>query len=115
MECNEDHIKLNKKEVLQFPSGIFLQEYISKNNMPFNISYFSVPCGESTPVDEHDSLECWVITSGHGEILYDDIKYEAHKNDIFRFESNKPHQITNNSNELMIVLSIWWSNENKTL
>ena len=58
--------------VEDYSGGIQLKELdledAGERVTPFKASIITVPPGITTPVDQHDVRECWVVISGQGEL-----------------------------------------------
>lgn len=79
-----------------------------KKHPPFNFTYFEVQPGCMTPLDKHRVEECWVIMQGSGLLHYENQSHAVKTRDVLHFASNKKHQIHNDAQEPLIILSIYW-------
>jgi mannose-6-phosphate isomerase-like protein (cupin superfamily) len=75
---------------------------------PFKGSIFEVMPGSVSPIDQHAVKEIWLIIKGHGDLCYDGKMYKAGAQDLFLFEPHHSHQISNHSDELLVICSIYW-------
>ncbi len=75
---------------------------------PFGLIIFSVEPGSSTEAHCHEIKEYWLIASGNGQVIYDGEAYGVSEGDLLYFEPQKSHQVRNNSDEPMRILSIDW-------
>ena len=76
---------------------------------PFKASRFTVEPGCQSGVDQHAVRECWIITSGCGQVLYDGRRFAVQRDDVLFFDSHRSHQVINDGHETMIIYSVWWS------
>jgi quercetin dioxygenase-like cupin family protein len=76
---------------------------------PFQASRFTVDPDCSSPAEKHEVHEMWFISEGKGKLFYDKQEMQIKQNDFFYFEPNKTHQVMNDSNEMMVIFSLWWS------
>ena len=88
--------------------GVNVFPIVSSTNTPFKSTYVEIQPGCSTPKDNHEEEERWVILKGSGRLEYDDKLYLAKPQDIFYFESLKYHTIYNDSDEVLLIHSIYW-------
>jgi quercetin dioxygenase-like cupin family protein len=77
---------------------------------PFNAARFTVEPGCSSIVDSHPMHEIWMIAAGGGVLTYDEQEVRVVCSDVLYFEPPKPHFVTNDGAEQMVVFSIWWNN-----
>lgn len=76
---------------------------------PFKGSKFVVFPNETSPLDQHDVIECWFIAAGTGEVIYNGEKKAIVKTgDVLYFESQQSHQVYNNGSENLLIFSVWW-------
>jgi mannose-6-phosphate isomerase-like protein (cupin superfamily) len=75
---------------------------------PFKASYFQVLPGCCTPLDEHKVEESWIVLKGSGTLIFEDEAYRIHEHDIFFFPPFHKHQVRNDSNEALMICSIYW-------
>lgn len=103
-------LTLTEPELLD--TGVMLRKIklITHQNTspPFQATVFEVAPACCSPVDQHAVKECWIILKGHGELHYANKKYRASSQDIFYFEPHHTHQIYNDSDELLVICSIYW-------
>jgi quercetin dioxygenase-like cupin family protein len=76
---------------------------------PFKASRFTVDPGCTSPVDSHAVREIWMVAEGEGELLYDGRPSRLKAADVVYFDSHKPHQVTNDGAQTLVVYSVWWS------
>ena len=104
--------RLNLSDPEQLDIGMRLRTINFKHHQqatpPFQATIFEVAPGHSSPLDQHAVKECWLILKGHGELQYNGKNYKTAAQDIFYFEPHHTHQITNESDELLIICSIYW-------
>jgi mannose-6-phosphate isomerase-like protein (cupin superfamily) len=77
-------------------------------SVPFKSTYFEVLPGYTTPVDQHQVQECWLVLQGSGVLTYEDTELPLKLHDIVHFPSLKKHSIYNNSSEPLLLCSIYW-------
>jgi mannose-6-phosphate isomerase-like protein (cupin superfamily) len=77
-------------------------------NLPFTATCFQVLPGYTTPLDQHEVAECWLIMQGSGVLEYAGKKFNVAKQDMLYFTPHQSHQITNDSNETLVIYSIYW-------
>ncbi|MDJ0676461.1 MAG: cupin domain-containing protein [Calothrix sp. MO_167.B42] len=75
----------------------------------FQASRFTVDPDCSSPPEKHEVHEMWFISEGKGKLSYDKQEMQIKQNDFVYFEPNKTHQVINDSSEMMVIFSIWWS------
>ena len=75
---------------------------------PFKASIFTVEPGTSSPVDEHDVRECWVVIAGQGELTVADERLQLGPGSVTYFESRRPHQVRNIGEDTLKIFSTWW-------
>lgn len=95
----------------QIAPGVIVNpvDFTAKNTQPpFTMMCFHVLPGCSSPVDQHQVQECWIIINGSGVLEFASQKIPVTKNDILHFASFEKHQIHNTSNETLIICSIYW-------
>lgn len=80
----------------------------NRDETPFQAAIFSIAPGCESIPDKHQVKESWVIQSGSGLLTYDDQTFIVNKNDVLFFDSFKEHRILNNSDETMVIVSLWW-------
>jgi mannose-6-phosphate isomerase-like protein (cupin superfamily) len=59
-------------------------------------------------VDSHAVHEIWIVTAGEGQLTYDDRQLRVRCSDVLYFEPPKPHLVSNDGVETMVIFSIWW-------
>ncbi len=76
---------------------------------PFKASKIIVYPGHWSPLDNHEVKECWMISSGQGELVYnDDVKEPIKAGDVLFYDSFNSHKVFNNGSEDLIIFSLWW-------
>jgi len=75
---------------------------------PFRASIFTVPAGSSSPRDQHDVRECWVVLAGTGVLTTTAGGQRLEPNAITYFESNQPHEVRNDGPTPLRIFSVWW-------
>jgi mannose-6-phosphate isomerase-like protein (cupin superfamily) len=75
---------------------------------PFTLARFRVPPGVTSAADHHEVREIWLIQSGSGELSLDERKFRVSAGDTLYFESFRTHQLHNDGDEPVDVVSIWW-------
>jgi mannose-6-phosphate isomerase-like protein (cupin superfamily) len=75
---------------------------------PFGVARFSVPAGQTAPVDSHQSHEIWIVTQGVGELVYDGRVTKLSKESACFIEAPKSHQLRNTGPTTLEAVSIWW-------
>ena len=86
-------------------------DYVLDNQSvsPFKASRFLVYPGQISPLDKHQVRETWFISSGKGELIYNEsVKCEVSPGDVYYFDSNKSHQLRNTGDEDLVVFAVWW-------
>lgn len=77
-------------------------------SVPFKSTYFEILPGFTTPVDRHQVQECWVVLQGAGVLNHNGNEMPLKKHDVMHFNSQEGHSVTNNSDEPMLICSIYW-------
>ena len=78
------------------------------NKPPFEIIYFQLEPGDSTPKDRHVDVEIWIILSGLGKLIYDEQEVLLSPHDIVHFTPNRYHQVFNDSQVPLLICSLSW-------
>lgn len=78
---------------------------------PFRASIFTVPAGSSSPRDEHDVRECWVVLAGTGVLTTDVGEQWLEPNTVTYFASNQPHEVRNDGQTPLRIFSVWWPSD----
>ncbi|MBN8942433.1 MAG: cupin domain-containing protein [Rhizobiales bacterium] len=76
---------------------------------PFKASIITVPPGISTPVDQHDVRECWVVIAGQGELMTDGVASPLEPGAVTYFASRCSHQVRNTGGDELKLFSAWWT------
>ena len=75
---------------------------------PFKSTFFEVLPGFTTPVDQHEVQECWMVLKGKGVLTFEDSEILIKEHDIVHFPSGKKHSVQNNNSEPLLLCSIYW-------
>ncbi|MBX9722839.1 MAG: cupin domain-containing protein [Candidatus Obscuribacterales bacterium] len=75
---------------------------------PFKSTYFEVLPGFTTPVDQHKVEECWIVLKGSGILVCDGQEIPLAEQDIVHFASFEGHSVQNNSDQPLLLCSIYW-------
>lgn len=98
--------------VENYAGGIQLKELALEDGessvAPFKASIISVPPGVSTPEDQHDVRECWVVIAGQGELTADGVASRLEPGSVTYFASRCIHQVRNTGTEELRFFSAWW-------
>lgn len=81
---------------------------LKKTNPPFKATYFEVLPGCETPLDQHQVEEFWIVLKGNGTLKYENESYPIFPQDIFYFAPFKKHQVYNDSDNTLIIFSLYW-------
>lgn len=81
---------------------------LNQAKIPFKATYFQVLPGCETPLDCHQEEETWIVLQGMGLLTYEGTSYCMKVQDAFYFSSFKKHQVLNNSDEPLLICSIYW-------
>lgn len=77
--------------------------------MPFDAMWYSVPAGESSPVDVHPERELSLVVSGTAHVESGGRVTRVCGGDAFLLEADEPHQVHNRSAEQpLVVFSAYW-------
>ena len=96
-------------ETDEYDYGIVVDEVnLESIKSPFKQSIISIPSGAISPLDQHEVKETWLIMSGYGSLTCNDTPKPLKKGDAVFFESFDTHQVTNESSEVMKIISTWW-------
>jgi mannose-6-phosphate isomerase-like protein (cupin superfamily) len=105
------------KPKLVFPDLEFLMPGISMRTIgfnefnlspPFTLIYFEIQPQHATPLDQHEEKECWIVLKGGGILHYEMDHTRICAQDMLFFAPFKKHQVVNDSNELLGIVSIYW-------
>jgi len=80
----------------------------SQHTPPFDVIYFQLAAGDSTPKDRHDDVEIWIVLSGNGRLIYDDQESLLRTHDIVHFAPNRFHQVFNEGQDALLICSLSW-------
>lgn len=75
---------------------------------PFKASIFTVEPRTSSPIDEHDVRECWVVIAGQGELTVAGEMLQLAPGSVTYFESRRPHRVRNVGEDTLKIFSVWW-------
>ena len=78
-------------------------------SMPFDAMWYSVPPGESSPVDVHPERELSLVVSGTADVESGGRVTRVTGGDAFLLEADEPHQVHNRSAEPLVVFSAYWA------
>ncbi len=79
-----------------------------EGRVPFEGGQFIVQPGATSKPDTHQVSECWMIARGEGTLNYDGEDYPVSQGDFLFFEPQKTHFITNNSDQELVIYTVWW-------
>jgi|GEM_PF-1298192 len=85
-----------------------LAPFAESGAVPFKSSRFTVAPGCTSPVDQHDVREMWMIASGQGLLIHAGKEVAVSPGSICFFDSQEPHEVTNEGEIDLLVFSIWW-------
>jgi mannose-6-phosphate isomerase-like protein (cupin superfamily) len=108
---NEIQPKLNLSMVELIAPGVIVHpvDFSGRNvNPPFKATCFEVMPGCSTPPDQHEVQECWIIMKGSGILEFAAKQHVIREKDVLYFASRELHQIFNDGSETLIIFSIYW-------
>jgi mannose-6-phosphate isomerase-like protein (cupin superfamily) len=88
---------------------LFDEKAAEAYSLPFKYSRFIVQPGLTSTLDQHKVVETWVIISGTGRLLVDDVEYAVTRGDVVHLASMLRHQVTNTGTEDLEIFSFWWS------
>lgn len=75
---------------------------------PFTLAHITVPTGVTTAEDHHEVREIWLIQSGAGLLTLDGEQTPVSSGDRLYFESYRRHQLYNDGDVPVEIISIWW-------
>ena len=75
---------------------------------PMKVSRFYLDPGDTSPWDQHEVREVWIIESGRGLLDTGEARVVVERGDGHYFASNVPHRITNEGSEPLYIISMWW-------
>ena len=75
---------------------------------PFTLARFSVPPGVTTAADCHEVREIWIVQSGEGTLTLDGASDRLRASQVRFFDSFQTHQLHNDGDEMIELVSIWW-------
>jgi mannose-6-phosphate isomerase-like protein (cupin superfamily) len=104
--------KLTFKTPTSSRPGVVLEEaefaIVGEGRVPFAGGRFVVAPNATSRPDTHDVTECWMIAKGRGIINYDGVDYPVAAGDYVLFEPRKTHFLHNNSEEAVVIHTVWW-------
>jgi mannose-6-phosphate isomerase-like protein (cupin superfamily) len=78
-------------------------------SMPFDAMWYSVPPGQSSPVDIHPERELSLVVSGTADVESGGRVTRVVGGDAFLLDGGEPHQVHNRSaEEPLVVFSTYW-------
>lgn len=86
---------------------------MQEKEAPFGLIIFSVEPGACTEAHNHEIKEYWLITEGNGQVIYDEQTFDVRQGDFLFFEPYHTHQVVNNSDKVLKVVSIDWYGNKK--
>jgi mannose-6-phosphate isomerase-like protein (cupin superfamily) len=75
---------------------------------PFTLANVLVPRSGATATDSHPERELWIIKHGHGTLTLDGHSSRMAEGDVFYFDSDQVHGATNDGDEPLEIVSLWW-------
>lgn len=94
-ECNADVARLGK--------------LFTNSNAPFELAYFQLLPHEATIEHEHYENEIFICIKGKATIQINQNELlEMYSNEILFVNKNKYHKIINNTDDLVIMIAVWW-------
>jgi mannose-6-phosphate isomerase-like protein (cupin superfamily) len=85
------------------------QQFGIAPSMPFDAMWYSVPPGESSPVDVHPEREVSLVVSGIADVESGGRLTRVSTGDAFLLDGDEPHQVHNRSaDEPLVVFSAYW-------
>jgi mannose-6-phosphate isomerase-like protein (cupin superfamily) len=88
--------------------GIFNLPRAETSVAPFTLAHIRVPPGVTTAEDCHEVREIWLVQSGSGILTLDGVPIRVDEGDSLYYESYRRHQLHNDGNEPVEIVSIWW-------
>jgi mannose-6-phosphate isomerase-like protein (cupin superfamily) len=88
--------------------GIFTLPTVELPVAPFTLARFTVPPGVTSAADCHEVREIWLVQSGAGLITLDGVTDRLVAGEVRYFESFRTHQLHNDGDEPIELVSIWW-------
>ena len=76
---------------------------------PFGLILFGIEPGASIDAHSHAVHEYWFITAGQGPLRYDGETYTVQQGDLLYFEPHKRHEIINDGDQRLEVVSVDWA------
>ena len=78
--------------------------------LPFDAMWYTVPGGESSPVDRHPELELSVVVAGTAHVEVGGVVRRVEAGSAFLLESDEAHVVHNRSEQPLTVFSAYWLN-----
>jgi len=88
--------------------GIFELPTLEASAAPFTLAQIEVPVGVTTAEDHHEVREIWLIQSGSAMLTLDGARSRVHAGTSLYFESYRRHQLHNDGDVPVRIVSIWW-------
>ncbi|WP_410643347.1 SidA/IucD/PvdA family monooxygenase [Amycolatopsis sp. lyj-346] len=76
--------------------------------VPFSSSRWEVPPGAVSDLDVHEVEEIWMVRSGRGRLISEQVRTEVAAGDMVFMPSKVPHQVENTGDEPLRFFSVWW-------
>lgn len=99
--------KLHFRTAVALTAAIAVEEVILPEGIPIGGSRFTVPAGETTPVEKHHPVEMWLVRSGCGELSYEGRKLKIEGGEVIYLASNASHSVYNCGSQGLDIFSIW--------
>jgi mannose-6-phosphate isomerase-like protein (cupin superfamily) len=99
------HIELSESAERPYGAIRFL---LAGTAPPFRSSQFVVEPGRATSVDRHAVEEMWIVLSGTGTLLFEGTACPISPGDIIHFDSFQTHQVLNDGEGELVIISLWW-------
>jgi mannose-6-phosphate isomerase-like protein (cupin superfamily) len=87
------------------------EQYGLGDLMPFNAMWYVVPPGSASPVDCHPERELSLVVSGRAVVRSGEQRFEVRSGNAFLLDPDEDHQVTNTSDEPLVVFSTYWMAE----
>jgi len=88
--------------------GIFELPTVQRSVAPFTLARIHVPVGITTAEDCHEVREIWLVQSGSGTLTLNGEQHRISAGDSLYYESYHKHQLHNDGDEPVEIVSIWW-------
>ncbi|RKP45262.1 cupin domain-containing protein [Trinickia fusca] len=112
-EANQAHHvpRLNFGDEFDIADGVTVWPIAFPHDLahpPFESTVFIIEPGKCSPPDSHAVEETWVILKGAGRLDYDGQSMRLSGGDKVFFPSHRTHQVTNDADGPLEILSIYW-------